>query len=62
MLKDLIGWYMGALDTYGYPLIALMMAVESTLIPLPSELIIPFASTYIEKGRFNAAGIIIAGT
>ncbi|MGI8967108.1 MAG: DedA family protein [Limisphaerales bacterium] len=62
MLKDLIAWYMGALDSYGYPLVALMMAVESTLVPLPSELIIPFAATYIEKGRFNAAGIIIAGT
>ena len=37
MFKALIDWYMGALETGGYPLIALLMAVESSIVPLPSE-------------------------
>ena len=44
MFKSLIGWYLGALKTGGYPLIALLMAIESSVVPLPSEVIIPPAA------------------
>lgn len=41
----------------------LMMAAESTIFPLPSELIIPPAAHLAHtKGTFSIAGIIIAGT
>ena len=40
MLKALIvslkTWYVGALKTGGYWVIAMMMAIESSLFPLPS--------------------------
>lgn len=64
MFKPLIDWYMGALTTGGYPLIALLMAIESSIMPLPSEVIIPPAAYLAHSGRISLslAGIIIAGT
>ena len=62
MLKSLIDWYLGALQTGGYPLIALLMAVESSIVPLPSELVIPPAAHLAHaEGRFTMFGIVIAG-
>jgi membrane protein DedA with SNARE-associated domain len=63
MLKSLIDWYLSALDSGGYPLIALLMAVESSIVPLPSEFIIPPAAHLAHsQGRFSMTGIVIAGT
>jgi membrane protein DedA with SNARE-associated domain len=63
MLKSLIDWYMGALESGGYPLIALLMAIESSIVPLPSEFVIPPAAHLAQTTqRFNMAGIVIAGT
>jgi membrane protein DedA with SNARE-associated domain len=62
MLKPLIDWYLSALETGGYPLIALLMAVESSIVPLPSELVIPPAAHLAHaKGLFSMPGIVIAG-
>jgi membrane protein DedA with SNARE-associated domain len=63
MFKGLIDWYMSALEDGGYPLIALLMAVESSIVPLPSEVVIPPAAHLAHtKGQFSLVGIIIAGT
>jgi membrane protein DedA with SNARE-associated domain len=59
LLKPLIDWYLVALDTGGYPLIALLMAVESSIVPLPSEVVIPPAAA---SGKFSLVGIVVAGT
>ena len=62
MFKSLIDWYLGALETGGYPLIALLMAIESSVVPLPSEVIIPPAAHLAHSsGKFSIAGIILAG-
>jgi membrane protein DedA with SNARE-associated domain len=62
MIHDLINWYLQALDTGGYPLIALLMAIESSILPLPSEFVIPPAAHLAHsQGRFNIVGIVIAG-
>ena len=48
MLKSifdpLIKWYLDALATGGFWLVALLMAVESSIVPLPSEVVIPPAA------------------
>lgn len=64
MLKPLIDWYVGKLQTGGYPLIALLMAMESSIIPLPSEVIIPPAAHLADthQANFSILGIILAGT
>jgi len=62
MFKPLIDWYLGALEKGGYPLVALLMAAESSILPLPSEVVIPPAAHLAHStGRFSIIGIIIAG-
>jgi len=62
-LKPLIDWYLGALDSGGYPLIALLMAIESSIVPLPSEVVIPPAAHLAHtQGTFSMTGIVIAST
>jgi membrane protein DedA with SNARE-associated domain len=62
MLKDLIDWYLATLETGGYPLIALLMAIESSIVPLPSEVVIPPAAHLAQsKGQLSLVGITLAG-
>lgn len=37
-------WYAGALKSGGYWVVGLMMAIESSIVPLPSEIVIPPAA------------------
>src|SRR2546429_1582944 len=63
MFKELIDWYLGSLESGGYPLIVLLMAIESSIVPLPSELVIPPAAHLAQtKGNLSMAGIVVAGT
>jgi len=59
----LIDWYLGALATGGYPLIALLMAIESSIVPLPSEFVIPPAAHLAHEGKIQLSlpGIVVAG-
>lgn len=62
-LQPIIQWYKEALHTGGYPLIALLMAMESSIIPLPSEVVIPPAAHFAHtEGKLSLIGIVIAGT
>ncbi|MGA2749206.1 MAG: DedA family protein [Verrucomicrobiota bacterium] len=61
-ITHLIQWYQNTLDSGGYPLIAVLMAIESTLVPIPSELIIPFAAQRAHaSGRLSVPWIVVAG-
>jgi membrane protein DedA with SNARE-associated domain len=64
MFKQIIDWYMNALGSGGYPLITLLMAAESSIVPLPSEVIIPPAAhlAYTHQIPLSVTGIVIAGT
>lgn len=64
MFKSLIDWYLATLQTGGYPLIALLMAIESSVVPLPSELVIPPAAhlAHTNQASLSLVGIVIAGT
>jgi len=57
-------WYVASLQTGGYPLIVLLMAMESSIIPLPSEFVIPPAAHLVATGQLQMSltGITIAGT
>ena len=57
----LIDWYRTALDTGGYPLIALLMAIESSIFPLPSELVMPPAAHLAWTNGINFLGFRFAG-
>ena len=62
VLKDFVDWYLAALDTGGYWLVAGLMALESSILPLPSEVVIPPAAHLAATtGRMSLAGIVLAG-
>jgi membrane protein DedA with SNARE-associated domain len=45
-----------------YFTIALLMAIESTFLPLPSEVVIPFAAYKAGQGDLNVFIVVLAGT
>jgi membrane protein DedA with SNARE-associated domain len=59
----LLQWYADKLEQGGYWLVGLLMAIESSFIPLPSEFIIPPAAHLAAtKGIMSVGGVIVAGT
>src|SRR3990172_13170548 len=47
---------------WGYPGIILLMAMESSIFPVPSELVIPPAAYWAAQGRYSFWGVVLAGT
>lgn len=62
MFHSLLRVWFGLVDQWGYAGVFLMMAIESTVFPLPSEVVIPPAAYYAEQGRFHFWGIVLAAT
>jgi membrane protein DedA with SNARE-associated domain len=58
-INTLLDWYMANLN---YFTIALLMTIESTFLPLPSEVVIPFAAYKAAQGDLNVFIMILAGT
>jgi len=54
-------WFRWVHD-WGYAGIVLLMAMESSIFPIPSEVVIPPAAFWAKQGRFSLAGVILAGT
>ena len=54
-------WFKLSLD-WGYPGIFLLMALESTVFPIPSEVVIPPAAYWAMQGRFHFWGVVAAAT
>src|ERR1700691_4156639 len=46
----------------GYAGIAALMALNSSGIPIPSELVMPFSGYLVYLGRFNLLLVVIAGS
>jgi membrane protein DedA with SNARE-associated domain len=61
ILGGLSAFIVATIATLGYSGVALMMAIESACIPLPSEVIMPFAGYLVSTGRFNLQLVAIAG-
>jgi membrane protein DedA with SNARE-associated domain len=63
LLHQFSDWYLSVLAQGGYWLIAGLMALESTFVPIPSEVIIPPAA-YLARtqGQLSLLGIVLAGT
>src|ERR1039457_1898569 len=51
----------GVIGRTGYTGVALLMAVESACIPLPSELIMPFAGYLVFSGTMKLLWVATAG-
>ncbi len=62
LLGHLLDWYSASLQSGGYPLIILLMAIESSVVPLPSEFIIPPAAYLAySHGQMSPTGVVLAG-
>ena len=57
-----LDWLVETIGTMGYSGILVLMFVESTFIPLPSELVIPPAGYLIAQEQMTWAGVIASGT
>jgi membrane protein DedA with SNARE-associated domain len=58
-IYSLLDWYMANLN---YFTVALLMAIESTFMPLPSEVVVPFAAYKAAQGDLNVLLVVIFGT
>jgi len=63
LLHQFSDWYLSVLAQGGYWLIGALMALESTVVPIPSEVIIPPAAYLAHtQGQLSLAGVVVAGT
>jgi membrane protein DedA with SNARE-associated domain len=63
LLHEFSDWYLSALSQGGYWLIAGLMALESTVVPIPSETIIPPAAYLAHtRGGLSLVGVVLSGT
>ncbi len=63
LIHQFSAWYLSQLGHGGYWLIAALMTLESTLVPIPSEVIIPPAAYLAHtQGHLSIIGIVAAGT
>ena len=61
ILSFATGLITGFISAIGYPGIFILMALESTAAPVPSELVMPFAGYLVTTGRFEFIAIILIG-
>jgi membrane protein DedA with SNARE-associated domain len=59
IFHSLFDWYMINLN---YFTVALLMGIESTFLPLPSEIVVPFAAYKAAQGDLNVFLVVIFGT
>lgn len=69
MLHDLIEWihalvpmWFGWVEQWGYLGVVVLMAMESSIFPVPSEVVIPPAAFWAAQGKMNFWGVVAAGT
>jgi membrane protein DedA with SNARE-associated domain len=61
ILADIANFIIAVISASGYAGVALLMAIESACIPLPSEIIMPFAGYLVHTGRLNLFWVATAG-
>lgn len=59
IIHSVVDWYMANLN---YFTVFLLMVVESSFIPFPSEVVIPFAAYKAAQGNLNVYMVVLAGT
>ena len=62
MLQDFITWLLAAVHSWGYPGIFILMALESTVLPIPSELVLIPAGYLAHQGHMNFGLIVLSST
>ena len=53
MLHEFINWILATVQNWGYTGIFVLMALESTVLPVPSELVLIPAGYLAHQGQMN---------
>ena len=61
MVESFVHWLLDRFRDMGYPGIVILMALESSVLPVPSELVMPPAGYLAAKGEMNLAVAIACG-
>src|SRR5512147_824839 len=61
-MHELINWLVQTIGALGYPGIFILMAMESSIIPVPSELVMPPAGYLAQQGKMNFLLAVLCGT
>ena len=61
MLERVVDWLLAGLLQLGYPGIVALMAMESSILPVPSELVMPPAGYWAAKGEMNFILAVLCG-
>jgi membrane protein DedA with SNARE-associated domain len=61
MVDRLVHWLLDTLLALGYPGIIALMAMESSVLPVPSELVMPPAGYWVAKGELNVGLVLVCG-
>jgi len=62
VVDNLTDWVTEIVDTLGYAGVAFLVALESVVPPIPSELVLPLAGFVAGRGDASALGMIAAAT
>lgn len=62
MLHEAINWLVSTIGSMGYLGIFLLMAMESSVFPIPSEVVMPPAGYLAQQGKMDMALVILSGT
>ncbi|MGB2569782.1 DedA family protein [Micromonospora citrea] len=60
--SGLTGWVAGVIDSLGALGVAFLVALESIIPPIPSEIVLAMAGYLASAGRFNLVLIVLAAT
>src|SRR5215208_3801738 len=61
IIEELAKFTTFVIQSLGYGGVVLLMGIESACIPLPSEIIMPFAGYLVYQGQFTLHGAALAG-
>jgi len=62
MIETLGSWIIQLISAFGYGGIFILMMLESALIPIPSEVTMPFSGSLVAAGTFTFWFVVAAGT
>jgi membrane protein DedA with SNARE-associated domain len=61
MIDRIVEWLVETVFTLGYPGIVALMAIESSALPFPSEVVMPPAGYLAAQGRMSFTAVALAG-